>query len=66
MGKKRKNLVGIPEGRRSLGRPRCRWEDNIKVYFKEIGHEGVDWINFAQDRAQWWALVNMVRNLQVP
>jgi hypothetical protein len=59
-------LVGRPEGRRPLGRPRCRWEDNIKVDLREIGFGGVDWIHLAQDRDRWWALVNMVMNLQVP
>jgi hypothetical protein len=55
-------LVGKPEGKRPLGRPKCRWMDNIKMDLKRIGWDGVDWI----DRDQWMALVNMVLNLQVP
>jgi hypothetical protein len=61
---KRKNayriLVGKPEGKRPLGRPRCRWEDNIRIYLREIGWGGMDWIHLAQDRDQWRALVNTV------
>jgi hypothetical protein len=59
-------LVGRPEGRRSLGRPRRRWEDNIKMDLREIGFEGVDWIHWAQNRDRWRALVNTVMNLRVP
>jgi hypothetical protein len=59
-------LVGRPEGRRSLGRPRHRWEDNIKMELREIGFGNVNWINFAQDRDRWRALVNTVMNLRVP
>jgi hypothetical protein len=59
-------LVGRPEGRRPLGRPRCRWEDNIKMDLGEIGFLDVDWIHLAQDRDRWWALVNTVMNLRVP
>jgi hypothetical protein len=59
-------LVGKPEGRRSLGRPRLRWVDNIKIDFRETGWDGVDWVDLAQDRDQWWALVNTVMNLRVP
>jgi hypothetical protein len=59
-------LVGNPEGKRPLGRPRCRWEDNIKMDLKEIGWGGMDWIDLAQDRDQWRALVNTVMNLLVP
>jgi hypothetical protein len=59
-------LVGKPEGRRPLGRPRCRWEDNIKMDLREIGFGDVDWICLAQDRDRWQALVNMVMSLQVP
>jgi hypothetical protein len=51
-------LVGMPEGKRPLGRPRCRWEDNIKMYVKEI--DGANWIWLAEDRVQWWAFVSMV------
>jgi hypothetical protein len=59
-------LVGKAEGKRPLGRPRHRWVDNIKMDFREIGWDGVDWIDMAQDRDQWRALVNTVLNLQVP
>jgi hypothetical protein len=59
-------LVGRPEGRRPLGRPRRGWEDNIKMYLREIGFGDVDWIHLAQDRDKWWAVVNTVMNLQVP
>jgi hypothetical protein len=59
-------LVGRPEGRRPLGRPRRRWEDNIKIDLREIGLGEVDWINLAQDRNRWRAVVNTVMNLQVP
>jgi hypothetical protein len=59
-------LVGRPEGRRPLGRPRRRWEDNIKMDLEEIGFGGVDWIHLAQDRDRWWALVKTVMNLRVP
>jgi hypothetical protein len=59
-------LVGRPEGRRPLGRPRCRWEDNIKMDLMEIGFGDEDWIHWAQDRDRWRALVNTVMNLRVP
>jgi hypothetical protein len=59
-------LVGKPEERRPLGRPRRRWEDNIKMDLREIVFGDVDWINFAQDRDRWRALVNTVMNLRVP
>jgi hypothetical protein len=59
-------LVGKPEGKRPLGRPRRRWEDNIRMDLREIGWGGMDWIDLAQDRDQWRALVKMVMNLQVP
>jgi hypothetical protein len=59
-------LVGKPEGKRPLGRTRCRWEDNIRVDHREIGLESVPWMNLAQDRDEWCALVNMVMNIQVP
>jgi hypothetical protein len=59
-------LVGRPEGRRTLGRPRRRWEDNIKTDLKEMGFEDVDWIHLAQDRDRWRAFVNTVVNLRVP
>jgi hypothetical protein len=59
-------LVGRPEGRRPLGRLRLRWEDNIKMDLREIGFGDVDWIDLAQDRDRWRALVNTVMNLRVP
>jgi hypothetical protein len=59
-------LVGRPEGRRPLGRPRRRWEDNIKMDRREIGFGDVDWIQWAHDRDRWRALVNTVMNLRVP
>jgi hypothetical protein len=59
-------LVGRPEGRRPLGRPRRRWEDNIKMDLGEVGFGDVDWIYWAQDRDRWRALVNTVMNLRVP
>jgi hypothetical protein len=58
-------LVGRPEGKRPLGRPRHRWEDNIKMDLGEIGINGANWIQLAQDRIQWWAFVNMVMNIRV-
>ena len=60
-----KVLVGKPEGRRPLGRPRRRWEDNIKMDLQEMGCVGVDWIELAQDADKWRALVNAVMNLRV-
>jgi hypothetical protein len=68
MGERRcayRALVGKPEGRRPLGRPRRRWEDNIKIDLREVGWGGMDWINLAQDRDRWRALVNAVMNLRV-
>jgi hypothetical protein len=59
-------LVGKPEGKRPLGRPRRRHEDNIRTNLREIWWEGVDWMHFAEDRDQWWALVNTVMNSRVP
>jgi hypothetical protein len=59
-------LVGRPEGKRPLGRPRSRWEDNIKMDLREIGIEGANWIRLVQDRVQWQAFVNTVMNLRVP
>jgi hypothetical protein len=59
-------LVGKPEGRRPLGRQRCKWVDNIKMDLREIGLGGMDWIDLAQVRDKWSALVNMVMNLRVP
>jgi hypothetical protein len=61
-----KVLVGKPEGKRPLGRPRGRWEDNIKMVLQEEQCGGMDWIELAQDRVKWQALVNTVMNLQFP
>jgi hypothetical protein len=58
-------LVGKHEGKRPQGRPRCRWEDNIKVYVQEVGYGGVDWIGLTQDRDRWQKLVNAVMNFRV-
>jgi hypothetical protein len=69
MGEKRnacRILVGNPEGMRSLGRPRRRWVDNIKMDLREIGWNGGDWIDLAQDRDQWRTTVNAVMNLWFP
>jgi hypothetical protein len=69
MGEKRnvyRLLVGKPEGKRPLGRTRCRWIDNIKMDLLEIGLSVVDWIGLAQDRYRWRALVTAVMNLRVP
>ena len=59
-------LVGKPEGKRPLGRPRSRWKDNIKMDLQEVGYGGMDWIELAQDRDTWRALVNEVMNFWVP
>ena len=59
-------LVEKPEGKRILGRPGCRWEDNMKMDIQEMGREGMDWIELAQGRGRWRALVNAVMNLRVP
>jgi hypothetical protein len=59
-------LAGKPEGKRPLGRPRCRWIDYIKMDLLEIGLNVVDWIGLAQDRYRWRALVDSVMNLRVP
>ena len=59
-------LVGKPEGKRPLGRPRCRWEDNIKMDLQEVGGSRGDWTELAQDRGRWRALVSTVMNLRVP
>jgi hypothetical protein len=59
-------LVGKPKGNTPLGRPRHRWEDNIKVDLQEVGGGRGDWMELAQDREGWWALVSMVKNFQVP
>ena len=59
-------LVGKPQGKRPLGRPRRRWEDNIKMDSKKVGCGSMDWIELAQDRDRWRALVTVVMNLRVP
>ena len=59
-------MVGKPGGRRPLGRPRRRWEDNIKMDLQVVGCGGMDWIEVAQDRDRWQALVNVVKNLWLP
>jgi hypothetical protein len=69
MGEKRNTyriFVGKPERKRPLGRPRRMWVDNIKIYLREVGWDGMVWIDLAQDRDQWMALVNTVMNLRVP
>jgi hypothetical protein len=69
MGERRgayRALVGKPEGRRPLEGPRRRGEDNIKTDLREVGWEGADWIDVAQDRDRWRALVYTVMNLRVP
>jgi hypothetical protein len=59
-------LMGKPEGKRPLGRPRHRWVDNIQIDLREIGWVDVDWMDLALDRDQWRALVNTVMNLRDP
>jgi hypothetical protein len=69
MGEKRnayRLLVGKPEGKRPLGRPRSRWVDNIRINLGEVGWSDVNWIGLAQDRNRWRAVVNSVLNLRVP
>jgi hypothetical protein len=69
MGEKRKAyrlLVVKPEGKRPLGRPSCRWVDNIRMDLGEVGWGDVDWIDLAHDRDRWRAVVNSVLNLRVP
>ena len=61
-----RDLVVKPVGKRPLGRPRRRWEDNIKMDLQEVGWRDIDWIDLAQDRDRWWALVNVVMNIRVP
>jgi len=58
-------LVGKPEGKRSLGRPRRRWEDNFKMDLQEVGGGG-DWMELAQDRDRWRAILSTVMNLRIP
>jgi hypothetical protein len=59
-------LVGKAEGKRPLGRPRSRWENNIKMDLRETGIDGANWIQLVQNRVQWRALVSMVMNIRVP
>jgi hypothetical protein len=69
MGEKRnayRLLVGKPEGKRPLGRPRRRWVDNIKMDLVEVGWDDVDWIGLAQGRGKWGVFVSVVMNLRVP
>jgi hypothetical protein len=69
LGEKRnayRTLVGKPEEKRPLGITRRRWVDNIKMDLREIGWDGMNWIDLAQDTDQWRAVVNMVMNLRVP
>jgi len=69
MGKRRgayRVLVGKPERKRQLSRPRYRWEDNMEMDLQEVGCGGMDWIDLAQNRDRWRALVNAVMNLRVP
>jgi hypothetical protein len=69
MGEKRnayRLLVGKPEGKRPLGRPRCRCVDNIRMDLGEVGWDDVDWIGLDQNRIRWRALVNSVLNLRIP
>jgi hypothetical protein len=61
-----RDLVRKHEGKRSLGRTRRRWEDNIKMDLQEVGSKGMDWIELAQDRDRWGVLLNVVMNLRVP
>ena len=58
--------MGKPEGKRPLRRLRHRWDDHIKMYLQEVGSEGFDWIDLAQDRDSWWALLNVVMKFRVP
>ena len=69
MGEKRglyRVLVGKPDGKRQFGRPRLRWENNIKIDLQEVGCGDVDWIELAQDTDRWRALVSAAMNLRVP
>jgi len=59
-------LLGKPEGKRQLGRPRHRWDDKIKMDLQEVGCVSMDWIDLAHDSARWWALVSVIMKLRVP
>ena len=59
-------LVGKPEGKRPIGRPRHRWEDNIKMDLQEVGCGCMEWMELVQERDRWWACVNAVMNLRIP
>jgi hypothetical protein len=61
-----RDIVWKPVAKRPMGRIRHRWENNIKMELKEVGCGGMDWIELAQDRDRWWALVNAIMNLRVP
>ena len=58
--------MGKPEGKRQFERPRCRWDDNIKMKLQEVGREGMAWIDLSQDRNRWQAVVNAVMKFRVP
>jgi len=59
-------LVENAERKRPLGKPSCRWKDNMSMDLREIVWDGEDWMHVSQDRDQWWALLNVIMNLQVP
>jgi hypothetical protein len=59
-------LVGNPEGKRPLGRPRRRWDSDIRIDLQEVGCGGMDWIGLAEDKGRWWAIVNAVMNFRIP
>ena len=59
-------VAGKPEGKRPLRRPRHRWENNIKMNLQKVGYRGMDWVELAQDRDSWWALMSAVMNHRVP
>jgi hypothetical protein len=61
-----KVLVEKPGGKRTLGKPRCKWKDNIKTDIQELERGGMNWVALAQDRGRWWALVNATLNFWVP
>ena len=61
-----RNLVGKSEGKKPLGKPRRRWEDNIKMDLQEVGCEGMDWVDLVKDRDRWRTFVNAVMNLRIP